>query len=210
MELNGKKVILASGSPRRRELLAGLQIDFEVDTCNNFIESYSLDTPHRQIPMLMSEGKSNGFHRPLEQDEILLTSDTLVLCGSEVMGKPKDREDAIRMLQTLSGSLREGQEVTAGETAEGAWHEVITAVTVRTADWQKTVSDTTRVHFRQLTDEEIRYYVDKYKPFDKAGAYGVQEWIGYMGIDRIEGSFYTVMGLPCHIAYSLLQEAATE
>lgn len=192
MELAGKKIILASGSPRRRELLATLGVDFEVDTRNNFEERFDASIPHREVSSVLSEGKSHGFHRPLEKDEILITSDTLVLCGDEVMGKPKDREDAIRMIRHLCG-------------AEGNWHEVITAVTVRTTDFCETEKDIARVHFNPLTDAEIEYYVDTFKPYDKAGAYGIQEWIGYIGIDRIDGSFYTIMGFPVHLVYDFLK-----
>ncbi len=184
-----KKIILASGSPRRRELLAGLGIDFEVDTRNNFEETYAPDTPHEQIPQLMSEGKSHGFHRPLRDDEILITSDTMVLCCDKVLGKPADREDAADMLRLLSG--RE--------------HKVITAVTLRDSRHEITFSDTTTVKFKSLSDKEIYHYIDTYKPFDKAGAYGVQEWIGYAAIESINGSFYTVMGLPVHLVYENLK-----
>ncbi len=190
MDLRGKKLILASGSPRRRELLAGLNIEFEVDKRNNFEERYSPDTRHESIPSVLSEGKSHGFWRELEEDEILITSDTLVLCGDEVMGKPKDREDAVRMLRLLSG--RE--------------HKVITAVTMRDSKHAKTVSDTAIVHFKDLSDAEIDYYIDSCKPFDKAGAYGIQEWIGYIGITGIEGSYFTIMGFPMHVVYGLLNE----
>lgn len=193
MDLKGNRVILASGSPRRRELLAGLNIDFTVDTANTFEEYIDPSTPHREIPERMAEGKSRGFHRPLEQGEILITSDTLVLCGEEVMGKPKDRVDAIRMLKLLSGRD----------------HEVITAVTFRAlnpdgSERFETRSDVATVHFKDLTDAEIAYYVDNCRPFDKAGAYGIQEWIGYIGIDKIDGSFYTIMGFPIHLVYELL------
>lgn len=188
MDLKGKHLILASGSPRRRELLAGLNIDFEVDTQNHFNEVYNPETPHESIPSVLSEGKSYGFHRELGEDEILLTSDTLVLCGETIMGKPHSREEAVRMLRELSG--RE--------------HKVITAITVRTTKLCRTVSDTALVHFKELSDAEIDYYVDNFKPFDKAGAYGIQEWIGYVGIGRIEGSFYTIMGLPVHLVYEQL------
>ncbi len=190
MDTKGKKIILASGSPRRKELLAGLCIDFEVDVRNNFEEVYSQDTPHEEIPSVMSEGKSYGFHRELEEDEILVTSDTMVLCGERVMGKPRSREEAIGMLKALSG--RE--------------HKVITAITLRNKQCHKTLSDTATVHFRQLTDAETEYYIDTFKPYDKAGAYGIQEWIGYIGITGIEGSFFTIMGFPVHLAYSLLLE----
>ena len=190
MNTKGKKIILASGSPRRRELLAGLDLQFEVDTRNNFEEIYDPATPQETIPQVLSEGKSKGFHRPLADDEILLTSDTLVLCEGRVMGKPSGREEAIDMIKALSGRS----------------HKVITAITVRDTSRSKTVSDTALVHFKDLSDREIEYYVDNYRPFDKAGAYGIQEWIGYIGIDKIEGSYFTIMGLPMHATYELLTE----
>lgn len=180
MDTHGKKIILASNSPRRRELLAALDIDFTIDTLTSFVETYPQDTPHEKVPELMSRGKSLGFHRPLDADEILVTSDTMVICGKEILGKPSDRPDAVRMLKLLSG--RE--------------HQVITAVTIRDFKREKTFSVTSNVFFKQLSDEEIDYYIDTYKPFDKAGAYGIQEWIGYIGITGIEGSFYNVMGFP--------------
>lgn len=188
MELKGKKIILGSNSPRRKELLGGLDIDFQVDTRNTFEEVYDPSTPQEQIPEVLSEGKSYGFHRQLADDEILITSDTLVLCGERVLGKPRSREEAIDMIHHLSG--RE--------------HKVITAITLRDSACCRTLSDTALVHFRNLTDREIEYYVDKYRPFDKAGAYGIQEWIGYVGIDRIEGSYFTIMGLPVHLVYQEL------
>jgi len=188
MYTKGKKVILGSNSPRRKELLAGLDIDFEVDTENNFEETYSPDIPHESIPEILSEGKSHGFHRELADDEILITSDTLVLCGDRVMGKPHSREEAYDMLRFLSG--RE--------------HKVITAVTIRDRQTTSTSSDTAIVHFKELYDNEIYYYIDKFKPFDKAGAYGIQEWIGYIGIEKIEGSYFTIMGFPVHLVYQEL------
>lgn len=188
MDTKGKKIILGSNSPRRRELLAGLDIEFTVDTGNTFEEIYDASTAHELIPEVLSKGKSYGFHRGLADDEILITSDTLVLCGETVMGKPRSREEAIAMLKALSD--RE--------------HKVITAITLRDSVRCSTVSDTAYVHFNRLTDKEIEYYVDTYKPFDKAGAYGIQEWIGYMGIDRIDGSYFTIMGLPVHLVYQEL------
>lgn len=190
MDTKGKKIILGSGSPRRKELLAGLDIEFTVDTGNSFNEVYSPETPHELIPEVLSQGKSHGFHRELADDEILMTSDTLVLCEGHVMGKPHSREEAFDMLRLLSGRS----------------HKVITAVTVRDSSRMKTVSDTATVHFKELSDDQIAYYIDNYRPFDKAGAYGIQEWIGYMGIDRIEGSYFTIMGLPVHLVYELLEE----
>jgi septum formation protein len=188
MDQGTKKIILGSNSPRRKELLAGLDIVFEVDTRNNFEEIYDPSTPIEQIPQVLSEGKSYGFHRELEDNEILITSDTLVLCGDRVMGKPHSREEAIDMLRCLSG--RE--------------HKVITAITLRDCKTCRTSSDTAIVHFKELTDNEIEYYVDSYKPFDRAGAYGIQEWIGYIGIGKIEGSYFTIMGLPVHLVYKEL------
>ena len=194
MDLKGKKVILGSNSPRRRELLSGLNIDFEVDTENSFNECFSECTPYDEVPRLMSEGKSLGFHRPLEPDEILITADTMVILPSEdglrgeILGKPRNREDAIRMLRDLSGRK----------------HHVTTAVTLRTSDRMETFSDTTDVWFKDLTDSEIAYYVDTFKPFDKAGAYAIQEWIGYAGITRIDGSYFNVVGFPVHRVYASL------
>lgn len=189
MKVINKSLILASASPRRRELLSSLDVDFIVDTNNNFDETYDESVPTDKIPSILSEGKSYGFHRALEDDEVLITSDTLVLCDDRVMGKPHSREEAIDMLRFLSG--RE--------------HKVITAITLRDNKKCHTCSDTAFVHFKSLTDKEIEYYVDNYKPYDKAGAYGIQEWIGYIGIDRIDGSYFTIMGLPVHLVYSELQ-----
>lgn len=190
MDTKGKKIILGSNSPRRKELLAGLDIEFTVDTGNDFEEVYSTDTPHERIPEALSEGKSYGFHRKLENDEILITSDTLVLCGDRVMGKPHSREEAIDMLRHLSSR----------------GHKVITAITLRDNKRCRTSSDTSIVYFKKLSDNEIIYYVDNYRPYDKAGAYGIQEWIGYIGIDKIEGSYFTIMGLPVHLVYDELLE----
>ena len=195
MDLHGKHIILGSNSPRRRELLKGLDIDFEVDTGNNFEERFSPDTPYDQVPRLMAEGKSEGFHRSLKEDEILITADTMVILPAsgdkpgEILGKPKDREDACRMLRDLSG--RE--------------HHVTTAVTIRDAHRKHTFQVTTEVWFKPLTEAEITYYVDTYKPFDKAGAYAIQEWIGHVGITRIEGSYFNVVGFPVQRVYEALQ-----
>lgn len=188
-----KKIILASNSPRRRELLKGLDVEYTVDTENNFVESMDASVEAHQIPVLMSVGKSHGFHRDLNEDEVLITADTVVIVGDEgdkVLGKPHSREEAVDMLRMLSGRT----------------HEVVTAVTVRDASREETVTDSTLVTFERLEDSEIEYYIEKYKPFDKAGAYGVQEWIGYVAISRLEGSFYNVMGFPVHKVYRELQK----
>ena len=190
MDTKGKKIILASGSPRRKELLAGLLVEFEVDTRNDFKEEYAPETPQSKIPEVLSEGKSFGFHRKLEYNEILITSDTLVLCEDKVMGKPKSREEAYEMIRMLSGRS----------------HEVITAVTFRDTKSHRTLSDTAIVYFKDLTDNEIYFYIDTFKPYDKAGAYGIQEWIGYIGIEKIEGSYFTIMGFPVHLVYQGLTE----
>lgn len=194
MKLDGKHIILGSNSPRRRELLKGLDVDFEVDTGNNFEESFAPDTPFDQVPRLMAEGKSKGFHRPLKEGEILITADTMVILppeggkAGEILGKPKDRQDAIRMLQDLSGRK----------------HHVTTAVTLRSCKKTQTFEVTTQVWFKALSQEEITYYVDTYKPFDKAGAYAIQEWIGHVGITRIEGSYFNVVGFPVQRVYEAL------
>ena len=193
MDLKGKKIILGSASPRRKELLGGLDIEFEVDTKNSFIENFKEIPSIREIPAMMSEGKSYGFHRPLEENEILITADTIVICDGRVFGKPADRAEAVSMLKTLAGRP----------------HEVITSVTLRSCDKKETFSDTATVRFGDLDDDEIDYYIDRYKPFDKAGSYGVQEWIGYIGIESIEGSFYTVMGFPVYKVYRHLKEFLT-
>jgi septum formation protein len=188
MDIGNKRIILASASPRRKELLAGLCVDFEIDTKNNFEEIYPETISHESIPEFLSEGKSHGFHRPLQDNEILITSDTLVLCEDHVMGKPQNRDEAFQMLRQLSGRS----------------HKVITAITIRNSSRQSTLSDTAIVHFKGLTDSEISHYIDTFKPYDKAGAYGIQEWIGYIGIDKIEGSYFTIMGLPVHLVYQEL------
>lgn len=194
MDLHGKRIILGSASPRRKELLRGLDLEFETDTGNTFTEDFRNISSLHEIPAMMSRGKSHGFHRQLSPDEILITSDTVVICGDEVMGKPQDREDAVRMLRKLSGRR----------------HEVVTAVTIRSAGKEETFSDTAFVRFRELGKEEIDYYIDKYRPYDKAGAYAVQEWIGYIGIESIEGSFYTIMGLPVFQVYRHLEKFLSE
>lgn len=195
MDLHGKQIILGSNSPRRRELLKGLDIDFTVDTGNHFEEHFGPEVPYDAVPRLMSEGKSHGFHRPLLDHEILITADTMVILPpadgrpGEILGKPKDRADACRMLRDLSGR----------------GHHVTTAVTIRDSRREETFEVTTEVWFKPLTETEINYYVDTYKPYDKAGAYAIQEWIGYVGITRIEGSYFNVVGFPVQRVYEKLQ-----
>ena len=185
-----KKIILGSNSPRRQELLRGLDIDFTIDTGNSFEDLPEPGTEPRLVPLHMAEGKSHGFHRPLAGDEVLITADTVVICGNMVMGKPHSRQEAHEMLRKLSGRT----------------HEVVTAVTIRDSSREVSFSDSTMVVFEEMSDDQIYYYIDRYKPFDKAGAYGIQEWIGYSLISSINGSFYNVMGFPVHRVYKVLSE----
>lgn len=172
------KIILASNSPRRKELLAGLELDFEVRVMKGIDESYPPGLSMTEIPEYISAGKAAAY--TLADDELLITADTIVYLDGEVLGKPEDAEDACNMLRKLSGKT----------------HHVITGVTLRTAKRTHTFSSVTEVTFSDLADEQIRHYVEWYSPLDKAGAYGIQEWIGYVGVTGINGSYYNVMGLP--------------
>ena len=192
MKKCSKKIILGSGSPRRRELLSGLDVQFTVDTGNSFEESVPEGAAPEEVPLLMAIGKSHGFHRPLERDEILITADTVVILDGKVMGKPHSPEEASEMLRALSGRT----------------HLVVSGVVFRTAELERSVTDTTVVHVDPLDEGVISYYIEHYRPFDKAGGYGIQEWLGYAAIGRIEGSFYNVMGFPVHKVWQLLQEFA--
>ncbi len=188
-KLENIKIILGSASPRRRELLAGLDIEFVVDTKNNFEEVWQEETPIKEIPEYLAKGKSYGYHKELIPNQILITADTMVLCNGEIIGKPKDREQAIDMVKRLSDNT----------------HTVLTGVCIRSCDKVRSFTASTTVTFGEVTQEEIEYYIDKYKPYDKAGSYGVQEWIGYMAISAIDGSYYNVMGLPVHRLYKELE-----
>ncbi len=184
------KIILASNSPRRKELLAGLDIDFEVRVLKNIDESYPDDLPTRDIAEYISRKKATAYQQQIEDDELVITADTIVVLDHEVMGKPKDEEDACRMLHKLSGQT----------------HQVITGVTLTTTQQQMSFSVETDVTFKEFTDEEINYYVTRYKPYDKAGAYGIQEWIGYIGVTALKGSYFNVMGLPVQRIYEALRK----
>lgn len=185
----GYKIILASNSPRRKELLGGLGIDFEVRTLQGIDESYPSMLKGEDIPMHISAKKAEAYRATMADNEMIITADTIVYDNGEVLGKPKDRDDAVRMLRQLSGHA----------------HEVITGVSVLTKSDIVQFASTSKVYFAALTDEEINYYVDIYKPFDKAGAYGIQEWIGFVGVTRIEGSYFNVMGLPIQRLYTELK-----
>jgi septum formation protein len=174
------RIILASRSLRRRELIKGLDIPFEIAEDYSCDESYSGDMPLDEVAGFLAEKKSDACPRKLSANEILVTADTMVKCRNELIGKPSDRPDAKKMLEKLSGCK----------------HEVITGVCLRNVERKKIFSVSSHVFFTELTSEDIEYYLDNYRPFDKAGAYGIQEWIGYVGIEKIEGSYYNVMGLP--------------
>ena len=178
-------IVLASNSPRRKELMSGLGVDYVVKTLPDVDESYPDTLQGEEIPAYISREKAAAYQSMIEPDELLITADTIVWMNGEVLGKPKDREDAIRMLRKLSG----------------ASHQVITGVCLTTKGWQNSFTVTTDVTFAVLSEEEIVYYVDKYSPMDKAGAYGVQEWIGFIGVESISGSYYNVMGLPVQKLY---------
>lgn len=177
------KVVLASNSPRRKELLAGLDIDFEVRVLKGIDESYPESLPTKEIAQYISQKKAQAY--TIAEDELLLTADTIVVLGDEVMGKPSDEADAKRMLRALAGNT----------------HQVITGVCMKTLDRESSFSVVTDVTFKNLTDEEIDYYVSKYQPYDKAGSYGIQEWIGYVGVTGLKGSYFNVMGLPVQRIY---------
>ena len=184
------KYILASGSPRRKELLAGLGIDFEVRLLQGIDESYPEGLTGEQIAEHISRKKAEAYRDTLADDELIITADTIVYLEGEVLGKPKDEADAHTMLSRLSGKT----------------HEVITGVTLLTTNEIRTFSSVSRVSFANLTDEEIDHYVNHYHPTDKAGAYGIQEWIGFIGVERIEGSYFNVMGLPVQRLYNELKK----
>lgn len=189
-QLKDYQVILASSSPRRKELLKGMGVYYVVELGQDVDETYPPDLPPVEIPGFLARLKSQAFPRDLSDNELLLTADTIVACQGQVLGKPVDAGDAARMLQTLSGNR----------------HEVFTGICMRTRRQEKCFTARSVVTFRALSPAEISYYIETYKPFDKAGAYGVQEWIGYIGIEHIEGSYFNVMGLPTQRLYVELSE----
>lgn len=188
--VDGYKIILASNSPRRKELLGGLGIDFEVRTLQGIDESYPDSLKGEDIPMYISSKKADAYKASMADDELIITADTIVYDQGRVLGKPKDAESAKMMLRELSGHS----------------HEVITGVSVVTKEKTVRFASTSKVFFDALTDDEIDYYVHTYKPFDKAGAYGIQEWIGFIGVTRLEGSYFNVMGLPIQRLYKVLKD----
>jgi len=185
-KLKAYNVILASGSPRRQQFFKDLDIDFSIQL-KEIEEIYPKELKAAEITDFLAELKSKAF-RDLKEEDLLITSDTIVWFEEKALGKPKDAKEAFTMLKALSDKK----------------HQVITSVSLKSTVFQKIINDITTVSFKELTDEEIHYYIDKYKPFDKAGGYGIQEWIGFIGIDKIEGSYFNVVGLPVHKLYKEL------
>lgn len=179
------KVILASNSPRRKELLAGLGVDYEVRTLPDVDESYPETLQGADIPLYIAKEKADAYVAMMQPGELMITADTIVWLDGQVLGKPVGREDALRMLRTMSGRS----------------HEVFTGVCITTTEWQRSFTAQTEVRFATLSEDEIAYYVDRFQPMDKAGAYGVQEWIGFIGVENISGSYYNIMGLPVQKLY---------
>ncbi|MCF0040265.1 Maf family nucleotide pyrophosphatase [Dyadobacter fanqingshengii] len=182
-----KPLILASNSPRRKQLLNDAGFDFTVEVLPTD-ETFPITLPAEQVADYISKGKADMF-RGIRPDAIVLTADTIVVADHEILGKPADRAEAFKMLEMLSGRS----------------HTVITSVSLLSENTIQTVSDIAAVTFSALEEWEITHYIEQYKPFDKAGSYGIQEWIGMVGVQKIEGSFYTIMGLPVHIVYKLLK-----
>lgn len=188
--LNKYHIILASNSPRRRELLTILGLEFESKTLPGIDESYPAELKGEAIPMHIASKKAAAYRTMVTSNELVITADTIVYVDGEVLGKPKDEADAHRMLQLLSGRS----------------HKVITGVCILTKEHQQCFAVTTNVTFDTLNEEEINFYIDKYKPYDKAGAYGIQEWIGLVGVSKLEGSYFNVMGLPVQRLYKELKK----
>lgn len=183
-------VLLASKSPRRRELLAELRIPFDTVTIGGIDESYPSDLPTADVAQYISEKKADAYSRIIHGNELVITSDTIVVLGERVLGKPRDTGEAADMLRRLSGKV----------------HKVITGVTISTMERRTSFTTETEVKFSELSEEDIKYYIDNFEPLDKAGAYGIQEWIGCVGVEWIHGSFYNVMGLPVHRLYNELKK----
>ena len=188
--MKAKKIILASNSPRRRELLAGLDISFEVKVIPGIDESYPEDLPAVEVPQYISKTKADAYLGMIDNDTIVITADTVVVLDDEILGKPVDDDDARRILHKLSGKT----------------HQVITGVCLTSLDKQRVFAVTTGVTFKQFTEQEIDYYVSHYHPLDKAGAYGIQEWIGHIGVTALNGSYFNVMGLPVQRIYMEMQD----
>ena len=181
-------IILASQSPRRKNLLRGIDVDFRIVLKDEIDESYPSHLNKSEIPEYLAKKKAQNYIHDLKPESLLITADTVVWLDNKVLGKPESEEDAVSILNELSGRM----------------HEVITGVCITSVNKQSSFCSLTKVWFRKLNAEEISYYINQYKPYDKAGAYGIQEWIGYVGIERIEGSYFNVMGLPIQQLYNEL------
>lgn len=189
-KINQYRIILGSQSPRRQDLLRGLGIHFEVVISNNQDEDYPQNLKKEEIPVFLAKQKSNQFLKYLDHQTILITADTIVWTDNEILNKPANPEEAAKILNRLSGR----------------GHQVLTGVCIKATQKEIVFCVNSDVYFRKLDQEEIDYYIINYKPFDKAGAYGIQEWIGYVGIERIVGSYYNVMGLPTQKLFVALKE----
>jgi septum formation protein len=190
-KLQKYKLILASGSPRRQQFFKDLDLDFEI-RLKEIEEIFPLELKAEEITNYLAELKANAFEGELNDNEILITSDTIVWHNNKALGKPKDEQDAFEILKSLSN----------------ATHEVITSVCFKTNTNVEVIYEVTQVTFSELSDEAILYYIENYKPFDKAGAYGIQEWIGFVGVSKIEGSYANVMGMPTDKVYEYLSKLA--
>ncbi len=182
-------VILASGSPRRRELLSSIGLEYKVRIIEGINEEYPANLNAEEVPQFISREKAQAYRATMEKNELIITADTVVALDNKILGKPHGKDEAVEMLQFLSGRT----------------HQVITGVTLMTETREETFATTSNVTVAQLLDNEIEYYIEKYQPYDKAGAYGIQEWIGMIGVTGIEGSFFNVMGLPVQRLYTLLK-----
>ena len=186
-------IILASGSPRRQQFFKDLGLDFEI-RLKPVEEIYPKQLQHAEISDYLAQLKAIPLKDGLKEHDILITSDTIVWHNNEALGKPKDGKEAFEMLRSMSGTT----------------HDVITSVCFTTTTMQKTVNDITKVTFKELSDDEINHYIETFKPFDKAGAYGIQEWIGLIGVTHLEGSYFNVMGMPTHLLYKTLESIVAE
>ena len=189
MKITNYKVLLASNSPRRKELLQGIDIDFEIKVLPDIDESYPSSLPVDEVAEFIAEKKASSYTKNLKENELLITADTVVILDGAIFGKPNNKEEANAMLTALSGKA----------------HRVISGVCLATLEKQVSFSVTSEVLFSELTREEIEYYIDRYSPFDKAGSYGIQEWIGYIGVEHLSGSYFNIMGLPIQRLYRELK-----
>jgi len=190
LDLSRYNVVLASNSPRRKELLSGLDISYEIKVLPDIDESYPDNLKGEDIAVYICKEKANAYNQCMEGNTLLITADTIVLLDGKVYGKPQNENEAKQMLRGLSGKT----------------HQVITGVCITTKEKQRTIAVTSDVRFTHLEEDEIEYYITKYKPFDKAGAYGVQEWIGYIAVEYISGSYFNIMGLPVQRLYQELKK----